>query len=305
MNNASDINQKTWLQYLPISWQAYAYLIRLDRPIGWWLLLFPAWWSILATGIILDASLRQISGLLALFLLGAVIMRGAGCVINDLWDRNIDQKVARTQNRSIANGTISVRNAFIFLALLSFGGAIIIAQLPLTAIIVGGLSIPLIIIYPLAKRIFLLPQVVLAITFAWGGLLGTAAYGILPDNTAILTYIAAACWIFGFDTIYAIQDIRDDQKIGIKSAAITLGGKLKPTVALTYAAMVFILALAGYLRDAGSIYYFGLIAAAIHLAMQINRIDLSNPKTAASIFKSNRQTGLILTAALMLEYFYR
>lgn len=301
-NDQSDIQNPGWINILPPLWQHFAILARLDRPIGWWLLLIPGWQAILLAGIDQNISPYTIAHMMLLFLIGAIAMRGAGCVINDLWDRDLDRSVARTRNRPLASGAVSVQQAVLFLCFLGVIGLLILIQLPMTAIITGLASLPLIIIYPLAKRFTGLPQIVLALTFAWGALLGWASFGVWPNSSALILYLATALWIFGYDTIYAIQDLKDDAEIGIKSAALTLGSRLPQAVTIVYIETVFLLLVLKFTLPLGLIYLIGLGFFSMHLAYQIRRIDLTNPKTAGQIFKSNRNAGLILVAAIIGEY---
>ena len=275
--------------------------MRLDRPIGWWLLVLPGWWAILTAGLIYHISLFQSVKMMGLFTLGAIIMRGAGCVVNDLWDRDLDRSVARTKTRALAAGLISPLSALLFLAVLGVIGLIILLNLPLIAIGVGMASLPLIIIYPLANRFIALPQVVLALTFSWGALLGWAAQDLMPGNIAAIMYFATALWIFGYDTIYAIQDMSDDREVGIKSSALTLGTFLIPVVSICYAMFAIGLFAIGVMRDAEPVYYIGLLALAVHLTWQIKQIDLNLPEKAGMIFRSNRDAGLIIAIALLIE----
>ena len=242
---------------------------------------------------------------MALFLIGAIVMRGAGCVVNDLWDRDLDRAVARTQDRPLASGAVSIPLALSFLAVLGLIGLLVLIQLPMTAIITGIAALPLIVIYPLAKRFTGLPQIVLALTFSWGALLGWASFGGWPETPAILLYMATALWVFGYDTIYAIQDIKDDQDIGIKSSALTLGTRLPQVVAWVYVEMVLILLAIKFTITVGWVYIIGVALVALHLAQQIRAIRLDDPLSAGRIFRSNRNTGLILTVALMVEYIWR
>ena len=242
---------------------------------------------------------------MALFLIGAIVMRGAGCVVNDLWDRDLDRAVARTQDRPLASGAVSIPLALSFLAVLGLIGLLVLIQLPMTAIITGIAALPLIVIYPLAKRFTGLPQIVLALTFSWGALLGWASFGGWPETPTILLYMATALWVFGYDTIYAIQDIKDDQDIGIKSSALTLGSRLPQVVAWVYVEMVLILLAIKFTITVGWVYIIGVALVALHLAQQIRAIRLDDPLSAGRIFRSNRNTGLILTVALMVEYIWR
>ena len=153
-------------------------------------------------------------------------MRAAGCVINDAWDRNLDGRIERTRNRPLASRQISLVEAGVFTCMLGLVGMAVLLALPEEAIVTGLVSLPLIVIYPLAKRIIGLPQIILGLTFGWGALLGWAAHGIWPAADALILYAATVAWIFGYDTIYAVQDMEDDRKVGIKSSALTLGAAL-------------------------------------------------------------------------------
>ena len=305
MVSTSDIKTTGWIRHLPPLGQALAQLARIDRPIGWWLLLLPGWQAIILAGITQDAPLSQVLHLMVLFLVGAIVMRGAGCVINDLWDRDLDRAVARTRDRPLASGQVSVKTAFGFLASLAVIGVLVLIQLPLKAMIVGIASLPLIIVYPLAKRFTGLPQIVLALTFSWGALLGWASLDQWPSLPAFLLYAASALWVFGYDTIYAIQDMADDASVGIKSSALTLGRSLPMVVALTYGGMVLFLLAITLIMPLGWAYLGGLAGLALHLSQQIRRIDRHHPALAGAIFRSNRDAGLILVAGLMAEYLMR
>ncbi|XDZ65097.1 4-hydroxybenzoate octaprenyltransferase [Alphaproteobacteria bacterium LSUCC0684] len=290
---------------LPVRWHPFVTLARLDRPIGWWLLLLPGWQAILIAGTLQQKEFLHLLFLMLLFLIGAVVMRGAGCVINDWWDRDLDKSVERTRNRPLASGQVSMRGALIFLAGLASIGAGVLFLLPREAIITGLFSLPLIVVYPLAKRVMGLPQLALSLTFSWGALLGWAAVGTWPGWEAGLLYIASAFWVFGYDTIYAVQDMADDTKLGIGSSALTLGGMVRPVVAFVYGAMILLLLTLGALIDAGWGWMAGVAIAAIHCRWQISRLDPENPGLAGRIFRSNRDTGLILTGAALAFYIER
>ena len=302
MTSTSDIKSTGWIKHLPPSGQRLAQLARFDRPIGWWLLLLPGWQSILLAATAQKAPLSQVFHLMVLFLIGAIVMRSAGCVINDLWDRDLDRAVARTRDRPLASGQVSVKTAMVFLGVLAVIGVLVLIQLPLTAILMGLASLPLIVIYPLAKRFTGLPQIVLALTFSWGALLGWASFDQWPSLPAYLLYAASACWIFGYDTIYAIQDMADDASVGIKSSALTLGRSLPMVVALCYATMVLMLLAMSLIIPLGWGYLAGIAGLALHLGQQIRRIDRHHPALAGAIFRSNRDAGLIVVAGLLAEY---
>ena len=299
-HDLDDIQLTGFWGMLPLRFHPYVTVARLDRPIGWWLLLLPGWFAIILGGYTVSAPPDRIGSLMLLFLLDAVVMRAAGCVINDAWDRNLDGRIERTRNRPLASRQISLIEAGVFTFMLGLVGLAVLLALPQQAILTGLVSLPLIVIYPLAKRIIGLPQIILGLTFGWGALLGWAAHGIWPGADALILYAATVFWIFGYDTIYAVQDMEDDRKVGINSSALTLGSALKPVVSGCYAVMVGLLVILGARLGLGWGYYAGLGAAALHLRRQISRIDIAAPHTAGAIFRSNRDTGLLITLAAIL-----
>lgn len=297
----TDIATIGWWRLLPGWTHPYLLLARIDRPIGWWLLLLPGWWVITATA----NETGRMFWMMALFLVGAVSTRGAGCVINDMWDRRLDQQVARTAGRPLAAGTISMMQAGLFLALLGGIGLAVLVQLPLIAILTGFAALPLVILYPLAKRVTWWPQAVLGLTFSWGVPLGwTAARSALPADdewlAMMLIYAGSVVWVFGYDTIYAVQDMADDRTVGVRSAALGLGRHLRRGVGVAYILAVI---LAGYgfwlLLGSGPWLVAGALAA-LHLAWQVMRLDADDPAKALVLFKSNRDAGLLLTAGLLV-----
>ena len=298
--NASDIQLKGWLAALPRPLHPYLILGRLDRPIGWWLLLLPGWF-------VLAWQMRdpvQSGQLMMLFLIGAVVMRAAGCVINDIWDRDIDKKIARTASRPIASGTVSVIQALLFLAFLSLIGLGVLLQLPMAAWIAGIASLPLVVIYPLAKRITGWPQMVLGLTFSWGALLAEVALTKdMPSWPVWLLYLGCVFWVIGYDTIYAVQDMTDDRKTGVRSSALSLGRYLVPGVAGFYALAWVIWGMAFYGGSGLQIgWLLGWVGAGLHGIWQIRQLNTDSPTRALQLFKSNRDLGLILTAGLMLDW---
>ena len=298
----TDITQNGWWQALPPSSHRYVYLARLDRPIGWWLLLLPAWWSI-PLGATSPAAMVWLMGL---FMLGAIITRAAGCVINDMWDRDLDRQVARTINRPLASGAISMRAASYFLAALGLAGLLLLLQLPVLAVYVGCTALPLVVLYPLAKRVIWFPQMVLGLTFSWGILLGwTAAQNSLPALPVLLLYAGAACWVFGYDTIYAVQDMADDRIVGVKSSALALAGRLRLAVGTAYFAAAGLIGAGLWWSGigpagAGLVAWGGLAAMATHLGWQVWRLEPHDPGLALRLFKSNRDAGLCLAAGLVM-----
>lgn len=295
----SDIDQRGWWRHLPRATHPYLLLARFDRPIGWWLLLLPGWWVIPVAG----SDTGAVLWLMGLFLVGAVSMRAAGCVVNDLWDRRLDRKVARTATRPLAAGTVSILQALIFLAMLCAAGLVILLQLPFEAVLTGITALPLVLLYPLAKRVTWWPQAVLGLTFSWGVPLGwVAVSAAMPPPELALVYAGSVAWVFGYDTIYAVQDMADDRMVGVKSSALGLGRHLRRGVFTAYAAAIILLA-AGFLSIVGpGIWLAGLAGMGGHLMWQVRRIDLNDPAGALYLFKSNRDAGLLLTAGLLAQH---
>ena len=300
-NDLDDIGSGFLGGVLPEWCHPYLTLARMDRPIGWWLLLLPGWVAVALSGIEAGATPGSVAVLMLLFWVGAIAARGGGCVINDLWDRDLDGRVERTRNRPIAAGAVSVPAALAFLALLALIGLAVLMQLPRAAVITGLASLPLIVVYPLAKRWIGLPQLVLGLTYSWGALLGWAAHGDPPGMDAAILYIATAFWVFGYDTVYSIQDMRDDRSVGIRSSALTLGRGIRPVVAGCYAVTVALLLVLGMRMGTGPGWHLGVGLAGLHMARQVTLVDIGDPHSAGAVFRSNRNTGLILTAGARAE----
>ena len=289
---------------MPASWWPYIELARLDRPVGWWLLLFPCWWSS-----VLASSVRHAPPNLwhlTLFFIGAVVMRGAGTTYNDLADRTIDAKVARTRGRPLPSGRVSPRRAKIFLVVQALIGLGVLLCFNRFSIALGLSSLIIVGIYPFMKRVTSWPQAVLGLAFAFGTLMGwTAAFGSLA-LPALFLYVGAIAWTIGFDTIYALQDLSDDMIAGVKSTALTFGRHVRLAVALCYGICIFFIALAlfaaGVMTPLASL---GLIAMAIHFTWQIRKLDPENPALALKLFRSNRDAGLLLFAGLAGTALYR
>ncbi len=295
-HNASDIPRGNWVDRLtPRATHPYLRLARFDRPIGTWLLLLPGWWAL---------ALAPDGGwpdpwLFALFGIGAILMRGGGCVINDLFDRDFDARVARTADRPIASGAISVPRALVFLAALFGVSLLILLQFNLFAIVVGALSLVLVVPYPLMKRITWWPQAWLGLTFNWGALLGWAAVRGDIAAPALILYVSGFFWTLAYDTIYAHQDKEDDALVGIKSTARLLGDNSRPWIAGFFAICLILLALAGWRVGLAWPFYAGLGLATIHAIWQTVSADFGNPKNCLARFKSNRDLGLIVLAAIV------
>ena len=289
-----------WVDRWAPAWgRPYLRLARLDRPIGSWLLLLPCWWS---SGLAAVQSGRPVNFQhVLLFLVGAFAMRGAGCTWNDIVDRDLDAKVERTRSRPIPSGQVSVAAAAAFLVLQALVGLAVLLQFNAFAVGTGIASLAIVAVYPFMKRFTYWPQIVLGLAFSWGALMGWAgAFGRL-DGPAFLLYAGSISWVIGYDTIYAHQDREDDALIGIKSTALLFGAKTKPMLIVFYVLAVSLMALAGWMAGAGLVFAIGLIAFAAHLAWQIKRLDISDSANCLGVFKSNRDAGLILFAALVLN----
>ncbi len=235
-----------------------------------------------------------------LFCLGAIIMRAAGCVINDLWDKNLDQKVARTQMRPLASGALSRKQALLFLFLLLLSGLTILIQMSFITILLGILSLPLIILYPLMKRITWWPQAFLGIIFNFGVLMGWAATSGILELPALILYGSAALWTLGYDTIYAHQDKEDDALIGIKSTALKFGENSALWVKVFYILSWILLAISASMAFKSFFTPFLLLPALLHIFWQIKMWRINSPQSALEIFKSNRNYGIIVLAGLAL-----
>ena len=289
----TDIPARTWIDQWSPAWaRPYLRLMRLDRPIGSWLLLLPGWWSIVLAGF---GAPRLTT--MALFLVGAVVMRGAGCTYNDIVDRDIDARVARTAARPLPSGQISPKRAWIFLGAQLLVGLIVLAQFNRFAVGVGAASLALIAVYPFMKRITYWPQAWLGLTFNWGTLLGWAAVRGSLDRQAFLLYAAGFFWTLGYDTIYAHQDREDDALAGVKSSARALGERTWPVLAVFYGLAVVLLATAVGPPRYRPIALALLAAAALHLAWQVKTLDIASPDNCLRRFKSNRDFGLLILTA--------
>lgn len=285
-----------WIdRYPPAGLRPYLKLARADKPIGTWLLLWPCWWSLA-----LAAEGRLPDGrLLVLFGLGALIMRAAGCTINDIVDRDFDARVARTRDRPLASGAISLFQAFVFLGILLGLGFLVLIQLNRAAVALGAAALVPVVIYPFMKRITWWPQAFLGLTFNWGALLGwTAATGGLAPP-AVALYAAGIAWTLGYDTIYAHQDKADDEIVGIKSSARRLGARTRPWLFVFYGIAVAGIALAGALAGLAWPFYPLLALAAGQLFWQAARVDIDAPADCLAKFKSNTWAGALVFAAIV------
>jgi 4-hydroxybenzoate polyprenyltransferase len=290
-----------WVDRRAPGWaQPYLRLARADRPIGSWLLLLPCWWSVSLAAIASD--LRSPDPLLLLlFGVGAVVMRGAGCAWNDIVDREIDAKVARTRSRPIPSGQITVAQALAFAVALSIAGLVILLQFNRFAIGVGVSSLVIVALYPFAKRVTHWPQFVLGLAFSWGALMGWAAVMGALDPRAFVLYAGSILWVIGYDTIYAHQDREDDAVVGVRSTARLFGFETKTALAILYTASVALIVGATLFSGGGFIALAGLAAFGSHLAWQIRKVDVNDAALCLTLFRSNRDAGLLLFAGLALD----
>jgi len=299
--SASDIRSGDWIdRWAPRAVQPYLRLARVDRPIGTWLLLIPCWWGLaLAVASGHGPGLWPALGYALLFVVGSLVMRGAGCTWNDILDRDFDARVARTALRPIPSGAVSVRQAFIFLGLQLLAGFAVLLCFNSFAILLAISSLLLVALYPLMKRVTYWPQIFLGLTFNWGALVGWAAVTGGLSAPPLLLYAAGIFWTIGYDTIYAHQDKEDDILIGVKSSAIRLGANTRPWLWVFYGIAVALLA--GGFWQAGLRWpSFALLAlAAAQFAHQAAAVDLDDAKDCLAKFKSNRVAGLIVLGAIL------
>ena len=289
-----------WVDGLAPAWsRPYLRLARLDRPIGSWLLLMPCWWSSGLAGM----QVHQVPSPwhIILFFIGAFAMRGAGCTWNDLVDRDLDARVERTRSRPIPSKQVTVPQATAFMAAQALVGLLVLLQFNRFTIACGFASLLVVAVYPFMKRVTYWPQIVLGLAFSWGALMGwPAAFGRL-DWAPIILYAGSISWVIGYDTIYAHQDREDDLMIGIKSTAILFRENTAPMLIAFYIGAVLLIGAAGFLAGGGLIFLVGLIAFAVHLGWQVKRLDVNDPALCLRLFKSNRDAGLILFAAMLIQ----
>ena len=302
MSNATikDAVKTHWVSRLPPSWLPYAQLMRLERPIGWWLLLIPCWWGLALAQLTVPAG--GLPNLLHgfLFLIGAIVMRGAGCVVNDLADEDIDAKVERTRYRPLPSGRVSRKQALIFLAALLIIGLIILLQFNRLTIITAIASLVIVAIYPFMKRITYMPQLVLGLAFNWGALVGwTAETGTL-SAAPIALYLGGIFWTLAYDTIYAHQDKDDDALIGVKSTALLFGKSTPIWLSIFFALSLGSIDAALWLAHAPFIAHIGVIAAAAHALWQVQNFDDTNSARCLQLFRANRNFGLLILVGMIL-----
>ena len=292
----TDIADHGWVARLPPAWRPYILLLRLDRPIGAWLLFLPGLWGLLLPG----APAGRTAWLVALFAIGSVAMRGAGCVVNDMWDRDLDRMVARTAGRPLASGALRMRQAAWLLAGLLLAGVLVLLQLNRLCWALGVGSLVLVGLYPLAKRVTWWPQLVMGFTFGFGAPMGVTAIAGRITLAGLVLYGAAILWDLGFDTVYAHQDREDDALAGVRSTARLFGERTRPFLAACYAGTIGALALAGWLSALSPWFYVGLTLPAALLALQVIRLDIHDPAGCLRLFRLNREVGLAVAGAVLL-----
>lgn len=301
--HVADATPGNWVErVLPPATLPYAQLMRLDRPIGWWLLLIPCWWG-LALAANAVGPRWELLWFAALFLVGAITMRGAGCVINDIMDRNFDAQVERTRSRPLPSGRVSLKGAVLFLAALLLAGLVILLQFNRLTIYTGLASVIIIAIYPLMKRVTYWPQAVLGLAFNWGALVGWTAATDSFAAPAFALYLSGIFWTLAYDTIYAHQDKDDDILIGVKSTALKFGKSTRPWLAAFFTLNLACLVLAANWVNAGWPSYAGIAAAAVHAIWQCRTFDDSNSAQCLQLFKSNRTYGLLVLSGLLVDLF--
>ena len=287
-------------RFLPAALRPYARLARLERPIGWWLLMWPCWWS---SALATDAAGWRFPDVwhLILFLIGAVAMRGAGCTYNDIVDRDLDAQVARTRSRPIPSGQVTVRQAAAFLVLQALIGLAVLLQFNRFTIALGVLSLATVAVYPFMKRVTWWPQVGLGIAFSWGALMGWPAIFGRLDWSPVLLYLGGIAWTIGYDTIYAHQDKEDDALIGVRSTARLFGARTRPLLVLFYGVATALFAAAFWMAGVGPLAYLGLALGAVHLGWQVKTIAIDDPDNCLMLFRSNQYYGWIVFAGLVAD----
>ena len=274
-------------------------LIRLKKPIGFMLLFWPCAWG-LTIAYDFKNNLNLYFFYLILFFLGSILMRSAGCIVNDIFDKDFDQKVLRTKNRPIASKKISTKIAIIYSCLLCLLALMVLLNFNNLTIILAISSMPLAFTYPLMKRFTYWPQLFLGITFNYGLILGwTAVYGQI-NFLPIILYIGAIFWTLGYDTIYGYQDIKDDEIIGIKSTSIKFKNKAKEFLLFCYLIFIFALIFIGYMMKFNIYYYLIIMIPIFILFNQIKKFDLNKPSSCLAAFKSNNFLGFLVTINLIV-----
>jgi 4-hydroxybenzoate polyprenyltransferase len=299
--NVADASAANWVDRYASQWLLpYLRLARADRPVGFFLLALPCFWSVALAGRSIDAPYPD-PWLLFLFAVGAIAMRAAGCTYNDIVDREIDAQVARTQSRPLPSGQVSVTAAVLYMLALCLVGLAVLLSLNTFAIWLGLGVIPIVALYPFMKRISHWPQAVLGLAFNWGALMGWAAVLGRLDSAPFLLYAGAIAWTIGYDTIYAHQDREDDALIGMKSTALRFGRSTKTWLSLFYGFAWSAMLLAGLLSHAGLVFLIGMGIAGAQLGWQVSTLDIDDSDNCLRRFRSNRDFGLLIFVAVVID----
>jgi 4-hydroxybenzoate polyprenyltransferase len=294
LNLVPDSERQGFIGALPPPLRPFASLMRLDRPIGTWLLFWPCAWGVALSGI------QGRWDLIAWFALGAFAMRSAGCVYNDVVDRDLDRQVERTRLRPLAAGRVSLPAAWSLLVGLCLVGLAVLLQLNPTARLIALASLALVAAYPFMKRLTWWPQAWLGLVFSWGALVGGPAVTGELNHMVLALWLGTVFWVIGYDTIYAIQDIEDDALVGVKSSARRLGAKARQGVAVLYGLALVGWGAAIWLARPDWVALLALLPAALHLANQALRVDPADGAGALRLFRSNRWCGLLVFLAMLV-----
>jgi 4-hydroxybenzoate polyprenyltransferase len=298
---AADVGAKNLVdRFAPKSLVPYLRLARADRPIGFFLLALPCFWSVALASHNLDEAYPD-PWLFLLFAIGALVMRGAGCTYNDIVDREIDGQVARTMSRPLPSRQVKLRAAIVFMVALSLIGLAVLLSFNSFTIWLGLGVLPIVALYPFVKRFSHWPQAVLGLAFNWGALMGWPAVLGRLDWPAVVLYAGAVCWTIGYDTIYAHQDREDDGLLGLKSTALRFGRATKPWLTLLYAIAWLAITAAGIMAGAGTTFLLGMIVAGPQLAWQVVTLDIDDAENCLARFRSNRDFGALVLAAILLD----
>jgi len=290
----ADSERRGLIGALPPRLRPYASLMRLDRPIGSWLLYWPCAWSVALAGV------RNRWDLFLWLGLGAFAMRSAGCVYNDIVDRDLDARVERTRLRPLASRRVSLASAWVLIAALCLVGLLVLLQLNVTAALVAVVSIAPVAAYPFMKRVTWWPQAWLGIVFSWGALVGWPAVTGSLSSTTFLLWFGSIAWVVGYDTLYAIQDMEDDALVGVKSSARRLGDKAPLGIAIFYLIALVLWGVAVWTVRPDSLALLALLPAALHLAGQVIRADPADGALALRLFRSNRTCGLLVGLGMLV-----
>ena len=292
LSTVPDTQDRGLMRLLPTAARPFALLARFDRPIGWWLLFWPGAWAIALAGGAIDRW-----DMLLWFLLGSIAMRGAGCVYNDIVDRDLDRRVARTRSRPLASGAIGLKAAWIWLVALCLIGLVVLFQLNPFAAMIALASLAPVAAYPFMKRITWWPQAWLGIVFSWAAITGWAAIASDLPLPALLLYAGSIAWVIGYDTIYALQDVEDDALVGVRSSARRMGRRVRPGVTLFYALALALWAASFWQVRPDPLALFALAPVALHLIWQVAPLVPTDGANALLRFRSNRNAGLLMFAA--------